>query len=402
MNILFLSTWFPFPPDNGSKIRAYYLLKALGAAHRVTLVAFAPGRDSEPYIEHLGDTALHVHPVPEDVYRYVDLPRAVKFFSPISLAFWPSAAMRCQIEEVARSQAFDAVVAVQTPVAGYALRFPDMPKILDVDTALSYQMYESYAAQERLPARGLAWLTWQKAHLYDRWVFSKFDACTVVADWERDFLRAMVRSSSSSVEIFPNGVDCTHNHSGLAETQPHTLVYNGALTYSANYDAMQYFLAEIYPLIQRQLPDVTLTITGSTKGVDLDGLRLDESVHLTGYVDDVRQPVARSAACVVPIRQGGGTRLKILEAMALGTPVVATSKGAEGLDMIDGEHLLIADAPDAFAEAVVNVLRDTELRRRLATHARALVEARYDWGPIGQQFVELVEEVTAKRGRKSR
>jgi glycosyltransferase involved in cell wall biosynthesis len=165
---------------------------------------------------------------------------------------------------------------------------------------------------------------------------------------------------------------------------------------------MQYFLAEIYPLIKQQIPDVILTITGSTKGVDLDGLRLDESVHLTGYVDDVRQPVARSAVCVVPIQQGGGTRLKILEAMALGTPVVATSKGAEGLDMIDGEHLLIADAPDAFAEAVVNVLRDTELRRRLATHARALVEARYDWGPIGQQFVELVEEVTATRSRKSR
>jgi glycosyltransferase involved in cell wall biosynthesis len=142
---------------------------------------------------------------------------------------------------------------------------------------------------------------------------------------------------------------------------------------------------------------VSLAITGSTVGADLGGLNLDDSVHLTGYVPDVRIPVAEATVCVVPIRQGGGTRLKILEAMALGTPVVATSKGAEGLEVIDGEHLLLADTPQAFADATLRLLGDPALRARLVASARRLVEARYDWAQIGQRFVRLVEETVAGR-----
>ena len=142
---------------------------------------------------------------------------------------------------------------------------------------------------------------------------------------------------------------------------------------------MRWFLAEVYPRIKAQSPDVSLTITGSTDGVDLAGLALDDTVRLTGFVDDVRLPVAEAAVCVAPIRQGGGTRLKILEAMALGTPVVATAKGAEGLDVVDGEHLLLADDPERFARRTVALAGDADLRQRLRGNARRLVEERYDW-----------------------
>jgi glycosyltransferase involved in cell wall biosynthesis len=203
------------------------------------------------------------------------------------------------------------------------------------------------------------------------------------------------------VEVVPNGVDCQHNRPGLVKPAPNTLVFNGALTYSANYDAMRYFLNEIYPLIQQQEPDVSLTITGSTSRVNLSDLRSDESVHLSGYVDDVRPLVAGAWACVIPIRQGGGTRLKILEAMALGTPVVATSKGAEGLDVTPSRDILIADEPAEFAVQVVRLLHDPALREQMATNARRLVEQRYDWAQIGQCFVDLIEDVasTHVRGR---
>jgi glycosyltransferase involved in cell wall biosynthesis len=167
---------------------------------------------------------------------------------------------------------------------------------------------------------------------------------------------------------------------------------------------MQYFLAEVYPLIKQRSPSVSLTITGSTVGVDLDGLELEDSVHLSGYVDDIR-PLVRSAnVCVAPIREGGGTRLKILEAMALGTPVVATHKSAEGLDVFDGKHILLADDPREFAEHTVKLLHDPQLCQRLTAEARELVERRYDWARIGDDFVDLVEEVTERRttGRKTR
>jgi glycosyltransferase involved in cell wall biosynthesis len=161
---------------------------------------------------------------------------------------------------------------------------------------------------------------------------------------------------------------------------------------------MQYFLAEIYPLIQRRESDVSLTITGSTSGIELTGLALDESVRLSGYVDDIRIPVSEAAVCVVPIRQGGGTRLKILEAMALGTPVVATSKGAEGIDAVDGEHILLADDEETFADHAVRLMSEPTLRQRLVTNARNLVEERYDWKQIGDRFVALVESVQGSSG----
>jgi glycosyltransferase involved in cell wall biosynthesis len=199
------------------------------------------------------------------------------------------------------------------------------------------------------------------------------------------------------VATVPNGVDCARNRPGLVPRRPNALVYNGSLTYSANYDAMRWFLAEVYPRIKAEVPGVTLTITGSTRGVDLASLALDDTVRLSGLVDDVRIPVAEASTCIVPIRQGGGTRLKILEAMALGTPVVATRKGAEGLDVTGGEHLLLADAPEEFARQTVELLGNPALRHVLTANARRLMEDRYDWEAIGQPFVDLVE-ATVKEG----
>jgi glycosyltransferase involved in cell wall biosynthesis len=131
--------------------------------------------------------------------------------------------------------------------------------------------------------------------------------------------------------------------------------------------------------------------------VRLADLQLDSSVHLSGYVNDIRPMIASAAVCIVPLRQGGGTRLKILEAMALGTPVVATSKGAEGLDATPGRDILIADDATEFANQVVRVMRDATLRAEVASNARRLVEHRYDWQQIGGRFVDLVEAAASRR-----
>ena len=136
--------------------------------------------------------------------------------------------------------------------------------------------------------------------------------------------------------------------------------------------------------------------------MDTAGLALDDTVRLTGFVEDVRVPVAEAAVCVTPIRQGGGTRLKILEAMALGTPVVATAKGAEGLDVVDGEHLLLADDPEAFARRTVELLNGPDLRSRLSAAARRLVETRYEWQAIGAHFADLVEATVQRGPREGR
>jgi glycosyltransferase involved in cell wall biosynthesis len=387
MHILFISTWFPYPPDNGAKIRANYLLRPLAKSHRVTLVAFDHHLKTEPVTFE----SVVAHPVHTDPFRYVHLPQFIKYLSPVPLLFWRIKEMESTIDQLPDLGKWDAIVAVQAPVGRYALRFPKIPHILDVDTSLTYQLRERFQRQKTHLGRWRTWLSWYKARHYERALFQKCQTCTVSSPMEVASVQALV-GNRSNITVLPNGVDCAHHHLGLAEVQPYTLIYNGALVYNANYDAMRYFLAEIYPLIKQKTPDVTLRITGSTQGVDIDGLRLDASVCLTGYVDDIRIPVAQSAICIVPLRQGGGTRLKILEAMALGTPVVSTSKGAEGLEVIDNEHLLLADTPEAFADAVLRVMTDNRLRERLQRNARALVEQRYDWEMIGAQFAALVED----------
>jgi glycosyltransferase involved in cell wall biosynthesis len=307
--------------------------------------------------------------------------------------------MLSTLRQLQASESWDAVVAIQSPAALYALLLP-IPRVLDMDTALSYQLHEQFSRTTSPLARIRALVSWQKAHWYEAYLMRRYQAVTAVSDQELDFLRSMVSGTSCQVVLNPNGVDCVHNRPGFVAPQPRTLVYNGALTYSANYDAMQYFLAEVYPAIKAQVPDTTMKITGSTKGVDLAGLRLDDSVRLTGYVEDVRVPVAGSAVCVVPLREGGGTRLKILEAMALGTPVVATSKGAEGLNVTHERDILIADSSSGLVAEVLRLFRDQALCERLSANARRLVEREYDWGLIGGQFARLVESVVeAQRSR---
>ena len=161
---------------------------------------------------------------------------------------------------------------------------------------------------------------------------------------------------------------------------------------------MRYFLSEIFPLVTQQVPEAQLRITGATTAAQKQSLPDNRNVVFTGYLPDVRATVASSTACVVPLRSGAGTRVKILEAMALGTPVVATSKGAEGLAIKPEVDILIADEPQQFAAQLVRLLRDAALNRRLASNARRLVEEHYDWRAIGRQFNAFVEErVHARR-----
>jgi glycosyltransferase involved in cell wall biosynthesis len=302
------------------------------------------------------------------------------------------------VRSILTSQPFDVVIASTQVMAAYALQAPQpVTRVIEEHNSMTRWMEERYREQDSPVQRLRCWLSWRKTAHHEARLFGQFQLCTMVSDQDRQTTLCNMSGYRGRVEVVPNGVDCQHHRPGLAQPRPGTLVYNGALTYGANQDAMWYFLTEIFPGIRQQHPEARLTITGSTSGVDLSALALNNSVQLTGYVDDVRVPVAEASVCVIPIRQGGGTRLKILEAMALGTPVVSTSKGAEGLYVTPGKDILIADKPIGFASEVVRLLQDCALRQRLAENARRLVEEHYDWSEIGRRFVDLVEEIAGQR-----
>jgi glycosyltransferase involved in cell wall biosynthesis len=287
------------------------------------------------------------------------------------------------------------VFALTFVTAPYALELKNVTRVADVDNLTARMLYETYQPTPPSLERLRRYLAYRKFQTYESELFRHFDLCLVVSERDQKLLAEYVPLAPHQIGLVPNGVDLEHYQPGLYAPDEGRLVYNGAVTYQANYDAVRYFLESIFPQVRRDVPEARLTVTGRTEGVDLQALPSQDGVTFTGFVDDVRPVVGGSSVCVVPLRQGAGTRLKILEAMALGTPVVSTPKGAEGLAVEHGTHLLIADTPRDFARQTVRLLQDTVLRRGLAERALQLVQSRYAWADIRLRFGEMVAALPA-------
>jgi glycosyltransferase involved in cell wall biosynthesis len=302
--------------------------------------------------------------------------------------------MTDQIRREVASKRYDVVIASEMDTAGYWEAWHGVPSILE---DLESSIFASAKAAATTSLQRLRYeLTELKLRRYLRRILPRFSACTVVSDVEAEHLQRWA-PGGAEIEIIPNGISLDTGREIARAPEPETLIFTGSFRYGANHEAMIWFLREIYPRIQKQLPGVRMVITGDHANLPLPPSR---NVTLTGYVDDVQSLIASSWASVVPMRYGTGTRLKILEAMALRTPVIATSKGAEGLAVENDRHILIADDPQAFAEAVVRVCTEAGLRQRLTKAAYQLVREKYDWSVVMPRFLDLVDRVASAEGAR--
>jgi glycosyltransferase involved in cell wall biosynthesis len=398
MRILFISWWWPYPADNGAKIRIYNLLRHLSQEHQVTLLSFAEEHEATTaQIDHLRSVCAHVESFAKPHYNPGTMRATLGYLSP-----WPrslidvySPIMAKRVETLARQGVVDVVIASQLQTMRYLELLSDIPTILEeIEVTIFHDRVQAAAGTS---SKLRAQLTLTKLENALRTLLKRGVAFTVVSDAERDYLR-QIAPADALIEVVPNGVDTAVNQPDpSANPQPNSLIYTGAVTYSANYDAVDYFVREVLPLIRQRIPQAHLTVTGGTGDVDVSELAAQPGVTFSGYLPSVAAAVQNSWALVAPLRVGGGTRLKILEAMALGTPVVSTAKGAEGLDVVNGRDLLLADSPHEMAEAVCGLLADAELRARLAAAGRACVEKQYDWGVITARLNKLIEQVMTVR-----
>jgi len=330
--------------------------------------------------------------VPWKPYNSRSLKSRLGFLSrqPRSLVDTYSPEMESLIRSTLKDCKFDLVIASQLSMASYLSCFHDIPALFEeMEFGVFYdQLSEQTNTSERIKAQ----MRWLKLQRYSSQLLNGFDAGTVASESEFQIIQKEFSAYQNKIEILPNGVDLRDYKEVKIDRKPGHIIFAGSFTYLANYHAMQWFVAEVFPLIREQYPDAQLIITGDHANLPLPSL---DNMILAGYVDDIKSLVASCDVSIAPIWSGGGTRLKILEAMALGTPVVATSKGAEGLAVENETHMLLADDPRDFAKQVIRLLLSSELREHISSNALMLVKDRYDWQNIMPQFLRLVERTAA-------
>jgi glycosyltransferase involved in cell wall biosynthesis len=397
LRLLVISEWF-HTPIAGAKIRAYNLIRQLARLAELDLVAqvrtltpeqLAAGRD------HLVRFCRTVEAVPVIPYQYsigkalrtlVDpVPPVVRYMRNRPLE---------QAVAFRWSQGYDAAVATISGYPSATLRglvtLGVRPLVAD-----SLELGVFRPKSQGLSMRSVrSTVTWWRMRRFTRKILRDVDVVTVTSDAERELFRDLLHDPNQCI-VMPNVLDMRDYDGQYGPRDYSTLLYAGSFGYIANYEAMQWFTSEVFGHITSR-ENVKVRVTGNTAGRDLAPMReACPQVEFTGFVDDIRPYFARSGICIVPILSGGSTRLKIVEAMAWGTPVVSTRVGAEGLEVTHGENILLADTPVDFAGAVERLIWDRDLWQRISRGGRCLVEERYSADRMYHQLEEVLSGLTA-------
>lgn len=385
MQTLVITPWQPFPLVFGGAIRTYHMLRMWASFSEVTLLTYGNPAEVDA-IEHLETICRRVEVMQTPPSNAIRRARSLVSRHSFQYLSYRTAEFQDRIDVLTAETDFDVVQVDMTPMAQFRLPSRAL-HVLNLHN-IEHELVERRAAvTENRVRRAALGMEARKVRHEELELVGRFDLVLTTSDRETDIVsRWPIRAQ---VETLANTIDTSHFE---PRTDPggHRLIFVGTTHVDANRDALMYFMNEIFPLIRERVPDSEFEIIGGGRPRDVDELSSLAGVAFTGFVPDVREPMARATAFVVPLRSGGGTRLKILEALSFGLPTVSTSIGAEGLGLVDGEHVLIADDRRAFAEAVARLLLDDALRRRLSANGRRFVVDHYDWRTQTARLEKLV------------
>lgn len=403
MRILWLKTELLHPIDKGGKIRTYAMLRELKREHRVTYLtlddASAPASARADALEYCHEliTVPFTQPAKGSLTFYGDLLRNLLSRRPYAIEKYRSPAMQRAIEHTLRNATFDVVIC------DFLAPSVNVGQHLGVRTILFQHnveaaIWERHASVPQHPLRR-AYMReqWRRMLAWESQECRRFDHVVTVSDADRDVLRALY--GVTDVSSVPTGVDTSYfSPAGRAERRLHEIVFTGSMDWMPNEDGIEWFCDAVLPLIRRQVPDASLAIVGRNPTARIRSLASRiAGVEVTGTVPDVRPYLERAGVLIVPLRIGGGTRLKIYEGMAMARPTVSTTIGAEGLPVSHQDELLIADQPAAFADAVVSLLRDPVAAAALGDRAAARVRRDFSWSSVARQFAACCADVVERK-----
>lgn len=381
MRILLLTQVVPNPPDSGPKIKTHYLLRYLAQHHEVTLVSFVRSEAEQAAAQALEGLCRAVYTVPIQRSRLRDLgyfAASLASSRPFLILRDESYSLRRLLRDLIACEPFDLIHADQLNMAQFGLA-TGLPMVLDEHNAV-WTIFQRLAQQERGAKRLLLELEWRRLKRYEGQVCRSSAAVMVVSAEDRAALLAA--GAREPMTTIPIAVDIAGIAPVARRADAQGMLSMATMYWPPNIDGVLWFAREVLPHIRRMMPGAPFFVVGARPPADVRALAADSTIEVTGYVDDPTPYLETSALMVVPLRAGGGMRVKILEALARGIPIVSTTIGAEGIDIVPGEHLLIADDPAAFAAAVVRLLQDRALADRLATAGRHHALRRYDWRTV--------------------
>jgi sugar transferase (PEP-CTERM/EpsH1 system associated) len=398
MRVLYFSPRDCWPVTTGARVRDFHLARQLAAKGKLTYIGFTSGEGRpagnvwRERLEPLGNSEVIL--VRRDAaYSKVNLVRGLLGPTPISVLNYSSPVMLAELERLLTAETFDAIQIEGVHLFAYVKRIrelaPHARLISDwhnIESELLERYSESAGALKRIYARRTTGLLRNLEHQ----LLTVCDAHTVCSGRERDILAERV--PAARIEVIGNGVDVEFFSQASTSADRRRLVFVGSMDYHANIDAALYFAAEVWPSIRARRPDLEFIIVGSRPVDRILALRTQPGITVTGTVEDVRPYYASAVAVVAPVRVGSGTRLKVLEAMAAGAPVLSTTLGVEGLAVTPSYDVLIADSAAAMADTAVALQPNTPEWRSLAAKARELVRSRYDWPIIGETLRRLYAE----------
>jgi sugar transferase (PEP-CTERM/EpsH1 system associated) len=364
----------------------------LAQDHEVSVACLADGSGDLANADSLRPLVHAVEAVPLSVprARLRALTALMSSGRPLTVAYFDEPELRNRVRHRIKSGKTDAVVVFSSGVAQFVEEFADLPRIIQF-ADLDSQKWRLYAEVTRPPKSWVYRTEANRMLSYERHLAATFTRSLVCSPRERDDFRKLI--PEASIECLPNGVDLTMYQPVPAINKlPNSLIFTGVMNYRPNVDGMVWFCRQILPHIRLEVPNVTLTICGSSPDKSVQALAHEPGVTVTGAVPDVRPYMAKSAVAVVPLRIARGIQNKLLEAMAMGLPSVATKAVLDGIDAEAGRDLLVADEPAEFAAAVVRLLRDRRLRDEIGNAARAVVETNYRWERTLNRLNRLIDE----------
>ncbi len=381
MKVLLLTQVLPYPPDSGPKVKTWNVLKYLIQQHEVTLVSFVRG-DQSAEVKQLQRHCKAVYTVPMKRGLFHDgwaMVRSLLNGQPWMMVRDDRAAMRQLLDRLASETHFDIAHADQLNMAQYAARISGAVKILDAHNALWVLYKRLWQTMKPGPKKWLLNRDWRLLKGYEGRVCQEFEAVLAVSQEDKAALE-QAAGQPLNITVIPIAVDTAEVLSVNRRPEANHILHIGTMFWPPNIDGILWFIRQVYPYIQAKYPKTMFDVVGARPPQEILNMNGDETgINVTGYVDDPTPYFEQSGVMVIPLRAGGGMRVKILNALAQGLPIVSTSLGCEGIAVTHDQNILIADSPRDFAEAVLRLLENPELAAQLGHNGRQLAEQQYDY-----------------------